>query len=160
MVFCSEKWLGKHVKFCPMQPTGQILYWQKEESPYSDWRKRDSRTCPAFICPWLLSAQSCIENLVDESHFYPLQLQQPLWNQVSEVQGFTSRQRKETNTTPSNLTQHGREGLVWQEIWIPKPSTTAGSDILQCSLPIPTASVLCTEKQNVKKEKSLDLGRT
>lgn len=35
-LFCPEKRLCKLIKFCPMQPTGQILYWQKEENPESN----------------------------------------------------------------------------------------------------------------------------
>lgn len=68
-------------------------------------------------------------------------------NQVSEVWGLISGQRKETNTITSNLRDLSGKKLESQK------STTAGDDILECNLPIPTKRVLHTEKKRAKEEK-------
>lgn len=43
--------LGKHIKFCPMQPTGQIPYWQNKDS-YSNARGQQNSS--GIYLHWLL----------------------------------------------------------------------------------------------------------
>jgi len=71
-LFCSENQLGEHIKFCPNAIHKANLCGQRVHTPVPE--EVGQQNLPDIYPSWLLSAQSCIEKLVDESHFCPLQL--------------------------------------------------------------------------------------